>query len=463
MRRLLIYLCIPVLFLAVIFWIHGIQTVSDGQEIHPPDESLTSTRPATKNETGYNLPLILIETSGRTIEKYTDTWVNVSVIDTEDGYSYISDTPEISADALINYRGESSYLVFDKKQYHIEFHKDEDDPKNQDYAILGMGEGSDWVLNGPFLDRTMIRNHLIFQFSRQILSWAPDTRLCEVFLDGEYQGVYVMIESVKNDVDRLNLTGFGLVSGRTSYVLQRNRDNSEQNVIDTYGSLNGYTSYPLSIAYPNPKNLTDDQKTYITNDISQFEEALYSDNFADPTIGYAAYIDVDSFVDYYIINEFSLTTDAGYLSTFIYKDLSGKLKMTVWDYNNAFNNYMWSYKSVETFYVAESNWFERLFQDKAFTDKVVARYTELRLGILSDTSLLASIDGYVLELGDAIDRNFEVWGYTLNEGMLSNDDEGNNRDPRSFEEAIEQLKQCIILRGDFMDRNIEDLYAYNIN
>jgi hypothetical protein len=219
----------------------------------------------------------------------------------------------------------------------------------------------------------------------------------------------------------------------------------------------------MSIVYPKAENLTEDQQQYICDDISRFEEALYSDYFDDPKHGYAAYIDVDNFVDYYIINEFTMNSDASYLSTYIYKDAGGIIRLTVWDNNNAFNNYMWDDKPIDEFLVAESNWFNRLIQDRAFTEKVIARYKELRGGVLREEALLAQIDDYVLALGDAIDRNFEIWGYTFYEGMLSNDAQGNSRDPGSYEEAIAQLKDCIRQRGEFLDNNIQYLYQYAIN
>ena len=90
----------------------------------------------------------------------------------------------------------------------------------------------------------------------------------------------------------------------------------------------------LFIEYPGKASLTETQREWITKDISKFEEVLYGDNFADPVYGYAKYIDVDSFVDYYVFNEVFMNNDAGDLSTYVYKELNGKLQMAVWDFNN---------------------------------------------------------------------------------------------------------------------------------
>ena len=467
MRRIIGSLFIIAIFLTTVIGLNGVRVYIEKQDTLSRENPLSreksletiSQAPLSLDSSfSSHLPLVIIETNGQQIEKETEIWVEISVINQTDKAN------EEAAAATIKYRGKSSYSMFDKKQYRIEFREGFEKEKNKNYSVMGMSAASDWVLNGPFLDRSLVRNRVIYGISRELLSWAPDTQYCEVFLNGEYQGLYLMIEAVTNEKGRLNLADFGLVSGQTAYILKRDRANTEENEFDSYGTKTGETSYQLSISYPTPSRLTETQYRWIENDINQFERVLYSDQFDDPVKGYAAYIDVQSFVDYYIINELTLNTDAGYLSTIVYKDLGGKLKTTVWDFNNAFNNYP-IVKSVEKFYVAESNWFDRLFQDRNFTDQVVARYKELRKGegVLSEENLLRLVDENVAYLGDAVDRNFELWGYTFKKRMLFADEEGNSRDPKSYEEAVQQLKSCIVLRGNFLDENIELLYQYAEN
>ena len=225
----------------------------------------------------------------------------------------------------------------------------------------------------------------------------------------------------------------------------------------------GKTDNELSISYPTKSKLSNAQVKWIERDISAFEETLYGDGFADPEKGYAAYIDVDSFVEYYLINELAMIPDASHLSTYLYKNIGGKLKMAVWDFNNGFDNYPWTDYTTDRFFVEDGNWFDRLLQDRAFVDQVVARYRELRREQWSDERILGLIDGYVEQLGDAVDRNFAVWGYTFEENLLSQDQAGNSRDPKSFEEAIAMLKNCILARTAFLDENIEQLYTHCIN
>src|SRR5699024_1676562 len=110
----------------------------------------------------------------------------------------------------------------------------------------------------------------------------------------------------------------------------------------------------LSVSYPGRCKLTETQFAWITQDISQFEQALYSSSFDDPQLGYAAYIDVDSFAEYFILNEFAMNRDASGLSTYVYKELGGKLQLCVWDFNNSFDNYRWFGCETDEFQMVEN-------------------------------------------------------------------------------------------------------------
>lgn len=409
-----------------------------------------------------HLPIVLIETNGQTIKEEENIWSTITVVDNKGGKNYLDDKYDFQTASTLKYRGSSS-ITFAKKQYRFEFFEEKGSTKKNKISVMGMVEDVDWVLNGPFLDRTLMRNRLLYGVSREIMDWAPDTRYCEVFLDGVYKGVYLMVESVKVSDSRINLKDFSLINGETAYMLERELAGSEDNVINGFGTYSGKTYHELSIRYPSQENLNPIQKEWIRKDISEFERVLYSKQFDDMENGYYKYIDIDSFVDYYLINEFAMVNDAGYLSTIVYKDLGGKLKMAVWDFNNAFNNYTSTVIDSNEFRVYDNNWFERLLQDRRFTEKVVKRYHELRKSILSDEHLFKTIDNTVLYLGDAVDRNFQVWGYTFNERLLPNDKDGRSRDPKNYKEAIKMLKEEIADRGKFLDENIETLYQYAIN
>jgi len=465
MKQTVKVLCSTVLLVASVFYLSSI-----------PQQAVTSDTSASEilvnddfncvhpeGEFCSHLPLVLLETDGQFIQKDEVIWATVKIIDNKHSANHVLDAPSLTTATTLKYRGNSSYSTFDKRQFRLEFYKKAGGSSKRDVAVMGMAKECDWVLYGPFLDRTLVRNKVLYSISRQLMDWAPDTRYCEVFVDGQYQGVYIMTESVKVSESRIKLSDYALQNGETAYLLKRERPGTELSPIRSFGSIAAKTWHELSIGFPTSTRLLDSHIEWIRHDISTFERALYSEYFTDPTRGYAAYIDIDSFVDYYLINEFALIIDAGFLSTYVYKDLGGKLKMAVWDFNNAFDNYPWAPVDVREFAVEDNNWYARLFQDRAFTDKVIARYRELREGILSDSAVLGAIDVAVATLGEAINRNFSVWGYTFFEYLMSFDSEGEWRDPRSYSEAMQQLKDCIVQRGAFLDEHIEALYRHALN
>lgn len=416
-----------------------------------------------------SLPVLFIDTKQQRITRENKIWASLSVLETgkDGGVRSVLDTPDYSAAVTIKYRGASSYSQFDKKQYRIKFYKEEGSSNAQNYQFLGMGSNSEWVLNGPFLDKTLMRNRIVYQLGREIFPWAPDTKYTEVFLDGIYQGVYLATEPVTNGESRLRLSEFGLLSGETSYIVKRDRVGSENDPLEVYGRIQGKTSNELYIEYPSASKLTKLQRDWIVRDISEFEEVLYSDGFSDPQNGYAKYIDVDSFVDYAILNEVAMNNDAGNLSTYIYKELGGKLQMAIWDFNNCYDNYQGVKQDFSEFFMSDRAWYSRLLTDRAFVDRMVARYEELRRSVLSTEHMYQLIDAGQEELGAAIDRNFAVWGYTFDLRLLSETEEdfaaGKSRKLKSYEEAVWQLKSAIDKRFAFLDEHITDLYQNCIN
>lgn len=406
-------------------------------------------------EFSVSLPVVYIDTAGQQIERENRVWASVGILNEETGRGErsVMEQPDVLETATIKMRGASSYR-FDKKQYRIKFYTEQRDGKAKDCSFLGMGADSDWVLNGPFLDKTLVRNRLLYDLAGEIFEWAPDTRYCELFLNGRYQGVYLAVEPVTVGYSRINLSKYSLLSGETAWLVKRDRIGTEEYPIRTYGAVNGKVQNSLYIAYPSWKKITDLQRDWIEQDISRLEYCLYGDKSGYPLQDYRNYIDMDNFVDYFIFNEVAMNHDAGNLSTYVYKDLQGKMKMAVWDYNNSYDNYQWFKMSTDEWYVVGNSWFDQLVRDRTFLDQVMRRYKELRQNILNEEHIYALIDAYQEEMGDAVERNFAVWGYTFDERFM-NDEE---RELHSYEEAVEHLKRTIHERFVFMDAHLEDLY-----
>ena len=400
------------------------------------------------------LPVLYLNTKGQQVLKENMIMGNLAVLEANGKDQSIYSVPNSLHGGAIKYRGASSYTQFDKKQYRIKFFKDQKE-KAKDVSLVGMGANSEWVLNGPYLDKTLIRNKLVYDLARELNGWAPDSRFVELFTDGKYQGVYLAVEPVTNGASRLRLGKFGLLSGETAYIVNRDRDDTEEEELLTYGKTAGFTKNSMYLSYPSRKKVTEKQKEYVRQDLSAFEQALYGEDFLDPYTGYAAYIDWDNWVDYFIINEFAMNYDAGNLSTYAYKELGGKLQLAVWDFNNAFDNYQGFRTKTDALQTADNSWFERLWQDPSFRESVCRRYQELRESTLSEEYIFERIAAYEQELEGAAERNFVVWGYSFEESLLvGSGPDGGSRNLNSYEEAKEQLKNTIRERLKFLDAEL---------
>ena len=400
------------------------------------------------------LPVVYMNTKGQQILKENKIWGNIALLEATGEEQSIFSVPNSLYRATIKYRGASSYSQFDKKQYRIKFYKNKKDSAKE-VSLAGMGKNSEWVLNGPYLDKTLIRNKLVYDLARELNGWAPDSRFVELFVDGKYQGVYLAVEPVTNGESRLRLAEFGLLSGETSYIVSRDRVDTESEELVTWGKTAGYTNNSLYLGYPSRKKVTEKQKAYVQKDISEFEKVLYGENFRDKRTGYQKYIDMDNWVDYFIINEFAMNYDAGNLSTYVYKELAGKLQLAVWDFNNGFDNYQGSRKAADVLHTVKNSWIERLWQDESFRERVSERYQELRKTTLSEEHIAEKIASYQEELGEAVDRNFKVWGYSFDESMLAGKSkDGTSRDIGSYEEAMKQLTDTIQERLAYLDKEL---------
>lgn len=431
-------------------------------------EELDKTRNACSNKESEfctHLPIVTIDTNKQKIpgEARDGSMITtkIKIIDNKKGGNRLGDKSKVKTLANIRYRGNSS-MKFDKKGYLLKF-INKDGSENPE-KVIGMDKHDEWALHGPFLDKTLLRNYLWYHISGEIMDSAPDSRFCELFVDGEYKGVYVMVESPsRGDKGRMQIKKIRKDKDYTGYIvrLDKGTDNPLQN-LNTFSIYTMNTGIDpglkLEIIYPGKNRLNETLQEYIRRDMSKFEKALYSYDYDSKRYGYEQYIDVDSFVNYLIINEFTQNYDAGNMSTYLYKDYNGKLRMYVWDFNSANDFYKYGI-NIEEFEFQWNAWFTMLMRDEKFTERVIERYRYLRRHYLSDKYLCNYIDDIVDYLGLAIDRNYEVWGYTFEkeEDILIPE----SRNPRNYEEAIKQLKKHIVERGKFMDENIETLKQFS--
>lgn len=424
-----------------------------------------------------HLPLVVIDTGGAEIpgmpvkqEDGTETFTTtdtgeamlsarIAVMDDATRNHHPSDEPDLETDTLIRVRGNSS-RHFDKKSYLLRF--TDEDGKYKDHEVMGMDAHYEWALYGPYLDKTLIRNYMWYNIAGEMMEWAPNVRYCEVILNGEYRGLYLMVETITNgDNCRLNLESTSKNLTATGYLLRGDRTAEEDldSVRDIYTYLERmltlYTD--ILIKYPKRASLTEEIRQAIELDFARFEKALYSYDYDTDSYGYWHYIDVDNFVNYFLINEVSRNIDAGRYSTYIYKDLSGKYKLAVWDFNNACDNYVENQFSPEELEMTSHMWFLMLCKHEDFVERVIDRYAQLRQTVLSEEYLMDYIDQTLAYLGPAVERNNQRWQQAMTQWEPLTPVE---RNVHSHEEAVEQLKQWLISRGDWLDENIHTIRQY---
>ncbi|MBC8569562.1 CotH kinase family protein [Zongyangia hominis] len=419
-----------------------------------------------------HLPLLTLDTQGAAIpgmqREKAFAQSTLQVFDNGTSENRLTDEPKISTFANIKYRGNTS-LHFDKKSYLVKLTDKDGNEKGEE--MLGMPKHDNWILNGPFLDKTLIRNYLCMNISGEMMEYAPRVRFCELIVNGEYQGVYLLMEQIAQGEDRVDISKYKDGNPFTSYIIRADRGDVPENELNNFTKYTHWmaenteqTRYVFNIEYPGTSHLTPELVKYIEKDFSAMEKALYSYDYDSDQYGYETFADVDSFVDYFIINEFFQNYDAGLFSTYYYKDVRGKFHIgPVWDFNNACDNYVEEVHDGTGFVLQNRIWYFMLTKDKGFIDRVVMRYHELRKGLLSEENLMQYIDGTIEYLGPAVERNFSIWGYTFDPEQMNRWSvlKPVGRNLTSYDEAVSQLKGFLKKRGDWMDENIETLYQYS--
>lgn len=385
-----------------------------------------------------DIPLIKINTNGNTI--VNEPKVNATLeVHQKTGI-------EFSVPIGIEYRGKFSYIVFPKKSYGFEMRNESSQEVSA--AILGLPGDEDWILYAAANDFTLCRNVLIYQLSNEINRYAARTKWVELEVNNEYRGAYVLMEKIKRGSNRINITKLldidntepAITGGYILKIDKTDGDDWGDHMVytedisfrsnysvtgqvlnyDPYGSKQGEETYFL---YDSPKasNITSQQKEYIKNYVNAFEAALLAETFIGETRTYPDYIDVNSFVDYFILNELSANPDAYRLSTFLYKNRGGKLTIgPVWDFDFAFGN---DSRSIEQGWIYQFNtsnpwdgwlvqfWWPKLMEDPLFKQAIKTRWTALRGTKLKDQYIYSIIDGYAEELtsNGVVARNFTKW------------------------------------------------------
>lgn len=438
---------------------------------------INSAVPAQVNFTTSDLPIFIINTGGQTIKDASKITVDLGVIDNGKGaINRVTDFFNVYNGKIgIEIRGHSSQ-GFPKKQYGVELRDLSGNSVN--VPLLGLPSESDWVLNASFTDKTFLRNVLAYKLGNDIGRYASRTRFCEVVIDNEYMGLYILQEKVKRDKNRVNIkklettdiSGDALTGG---YIMKIDRiDPGDKYFNSIFPSVYPKTpsqASPISYiyVYPTAANILPVQQDYIKNYITQFETTFSKTTYADPFLGYYDFVDMDALVDYYLINEFVKTVDAYRLSAYMYKDRDsegGKLVFgPIWDYDISFGLADYAEAWLSSGWEGEINpyegiwsspfWVKKIFSDPVFKNRFAKRWHELKQTVFNLSEIMGYLDQTILSINQARERNFICWPilgvYQWPEYYVG----------QTYEDEVLYLKGWIIRRYSWIDTNLPTNYS----
>ena len=418
------------------------------------------------------LPIVVLDTDGVNIPDEPKIDAMMGIIYNGPGQvNQITDPfNEFNGQIAIEKRGSSSG-GFPQQSYGIETRGP--DSVNYNVSLFDWPSDNDWILYAPYTDKALMRNVLTYKLGNELGRWAPRTQFCEVVLNGNYIGVYVLMERIKTNPGRVHIDP--LVYSDTldnhltgGYIVKVDKT--------TAGGVIAWTSPytcqapgtgPIHFQLHDPEidTLHPLQKAYIQDYITDWEIALKSTNFTDPVTGYKPFIDVGSFIDYFLVNELSKNVDGYRISTFLHKQRfseGGKLVAgPLWDYNIAWGNANYCQGGNTSGWEINFNsvcggsgglqnpfWWNRMLQDTLFANEVKCRWTTLRQTIWSDSSLINYIDSMATLLTEPALRHYQKWP------ILGAYVWPNNFIGQTYQEEVNYLKTWITNRTTWMDANM---------
>ena len=312
-------------------------------------------------------------------------------------------------------------------------------------SILGMPEDKKWVLLAEKSDKSMIRNKIArYMGELSDLEYTPNAEYVELFINEDYQGTYLIGQKVEESSNRVDI-------GDDGYLIEidtdaNNRIDSDDIIFKPTIWSSIHTDGVFNIKDPDI-DYGSDEFHLIENYINEFESVLYSNNFNSPGSGYESYIDVDSLIDWFLINEIAKTVDARWYSSIYFSYIPGeKIKMgPIWDFDLSYGNLNYSdAQYTSEFYIKQNNWIDKLYQDEVFVEKVKIRYSYYH-------SKLDDIKNKIDEFAKYIDKsqkaNFERWD------ILGVYVWPNPVYDLTYEEEVERLKNWIEERMNWLNSN----------
>ena len=420
-----------------------------------------------------NLPIVVLNTNGKQIVNEPKVMVDMKIIYNGVGkMNLLTDTKyDYQGKIGIEFRGSTSQDLFPKKPYGFETW--DNAGKSINVSVLGLPAESDWIFYPSYNDKTLMNNVFVMKMARDMGGmYSSRTQYVEMVLDNQYMGVYVLMEKIKRDANRVNVTkiepkdvaGNALTGGYIFKIDKTTGSDKEgwaSKIAPSAG--NGKINY----LYDTPKaaDLALEQRNYLRAYVDSAEAALMAPNFQDKTNGFRRFYDAESFAKMFLINEVTRNVDGYRISTFFSKDRTskgGKIKAgPPWDYDitlgnadycQGFSTTGWAYQfgmvCPDDFWQVPVLW-QRMLSDTAYVTSLRREYLRLRAGAWNTTKLHANIDSIATLLSDAQTRNFVKWP-VLGQKIWPNP----SPVPATYPAQIMAMKTWIAARLNWLDQNM---------
>lgn len=430
------------------FTFEGTMVVIDGFEAESGKTEIDFTRPrtvlvATLDKKRYytiyvhsftGLPMMTLTTDGLREVTSKETYIGATLTLREDVRTRAAGD-YVESRVNVKGRGNSSWK-FPKKPFRLKF--------DEKISLLDMHKDKSWVLIPNYNDKSMLRNRLAFYMSSiSNMDYTPESHFIDFTFNGKYWGTYLLCEKLKIAKHRVNV-------GDDGFLFE----------IDSRASGEADSRY---FAVPHLENVVsikdpevgygDANYNYAKDFVNKADQVLFSSNFTDPVTGWQAYIDMDSFVDWYLIQEIGKNLDGNYdTSCFMHLARGGKLMMgPMWDMDVAYGNMSQANQTCydpKGFYIKYVQWYTRLFKDPAFVRRVKERFNYF---YRHQNDILAYVNADAQYLRFSALENNNVWQ------ILNVKTWPNYNIWGSYQNEVQELKTWFVTRMEWLKTQFDQM------
>lgn len=405
----------------------------------------------------YDLPIVFIDTKNKCLDQNVTEKIPATMSVLDAATNNVADSAKGTHYNIgIKVRGQSS-AKFPKPGYSVEIRDEKGE--GMDVSMFGLPPADDWVFHGPYVDKSLMRNALAHWLFRQAGHYSPRTKHFDLYINGVYRGVYVLIEKIKRGKYRVNVSKLKEtdvsgddVTGGYIWAFDKTGTNTGGMGNEDINKEGFKTADGLNVImhYPKKENLQQQQQAYLKKYLEDLENLFKNGKNGS---GYENYVDMTSALDYVLHEEVTNNSDSYWCSFFLHKPKESKGgKVTLgpaWDFNlamsngsqpenggnnnggnNGFNWNMWGGggmggggmgSSGTTGWQIEStmktgmsglkipNWLLGMWKDSHYQSELKKRWAELRSGVWHTKTMDVYLDSMKTYLTKAADRNFKRW------------------------------------------------------